>query len=337
MTFSFMAHFLPRDGYGYAAIKIAEALQACGADMQPLDMCDADRKRIPMKFRQWNLEHPALIMTVAGWWRDVNTPRLVGYTMHEATVVPAEYVEPINDTAELCVVPCQWCADTFRESGVTTPITVVRWGIDPKDYYPLDRSDHVGPFTFLWSGTPDFRKGWDLAYRAFLNAFGNKNRDVRLIMHFRELPPGVGGFGDENVEVIEGLFDRPELRAMLQEADCYLFPSRGEGWGLPPREAAATGLPVIATNYGGLAEEIDAWALPLDVTGMNVADYGWFEKGEIGDWAEPDLDHLVHRMRWCFENQERAQAIGHGAARWLAQNATWERTARQLMEIMSCH
>lgn len=337
MTFNYMAHFLPRDGYGYAAIKIAKALQDCGADVEPLDMCDGDRRRIPMKFRQWNLDNPALIMTVAGWWRDVKTPRLVGYTMHEATVVPAEYVDPINDTADLCLVPCQWCADTFRESGVNTPITVVRWGIDPDDYYFLDRSDHRGPYTFLWSGTPDFRKGWDVAYRAFIRAFGSKNRDVRLIMHFRELPPGVSGFGDENVDVIEGLFDRPELRAMLERADCYVFPSRGEGWGLPPREAAATGLPVIATNYGGLAEEIDAWALPLEVAGMSIADYGWFEKGEIGEWAEPDVDHLIHLMRWCHENQGKARAVGHGAARWIAQDATWERTARQLMEIMSCH
>jgi glycosyltransferase involved in cell wall biosynthesis len=334
MAFHYMAHFLPMDGYGYAAIKIAEALQAEGAPVEQIDMCDGDRRRIPMMARTWELEHPALMMTVAGWWRDVRTPRLVGYTMHEATVVPAEYVNPINETADLCLVPCQWCADTFRESGVTTPIQVVKWGIDTRDYYPLPRHYGRDQYTFLWSGTPDMRKGWDVAYRAFLKAFGNRRKDVRLVLHFRERPPGVKGFADENVQMMEGLYDRPMLRAMLQMADCFVFPSRGEGWGLPPREAAATGLPVITTNYSGLAEEIDAWALPLRVKGMSVADYGWFEKGEIGQWAEPDVDHLVELMRWCFENRTEAAAIGGAAARWLARNTPWARTARQLMEIM---
>lgn len=46
-----------------------------------------------------------------------------------------------------------------------------------------------------------------------------------------------------------------ELRALYENAVCLLFPSRYEGFGLPPVEAMICGCPVIATR-GGAVEEI---------------------------------------------------------------------------------
>jgi glycosyltransferase involved in cell wall biosynthesis len=207
-------------------------------------------------------------------------------------------------------------------------------GIDPGDYWPLTRRRNGSePYRFMWSGTPDWRKGWDLVYKAFWLAFQG-SPEVELVMHFRSLPKLLAGCDDGNVHLVEGSVDRPALRRMYREADCYVFPSRGEGWGLPPREAAATGLPVIATDYGGLAEEIDEWALPLRVAREVPAEFGGWARGSIGDWAEPDLGHLVELMRWCAENREAAAAWGMTAADWLAEHGTWERTARAIMEVM---
>jgi glycosyltransferase involved in cell wall biosynthesis len=154
-------------------------------------------------------------------------------------------------------------------------------------------------------------------------------------MHFRELPKKITGCDDPNVEIVSGMLDTAQQRKLLQRADCYVFPSRGEGWGSPPREAAATGLPVIATNWGGLAEDIEYWAMPVQVRGMSPADYGFWDAGEIGEWAEPNTDEVVERMKWCFENQRSAANFGRNAAEWLRSYSTYDHTAKTILEIVN--
>jgi glycosyltransferase involved in cell wall biosynthesis len=55
-----------------------------------------------------------------------------------------------------------------------------------------------------------------------------------------------------------------ELRALYQDAACLLFPSRYEGFGLPPVEAMACGCPVIASRSGAVEEVCGDSALYFD-------------------------------------------------------------------------
>lgn len=48
----------------------------------------------------------------------------------------------------------------------------------------------------------------------------------------------------------------PDPQTLLAALDLFIMPSRSEGWGLAALEAMAAGLPVIASNTGGLAEMI---------------------------------------------------------------------------------
>jgi glycosyltransferase involved in cell wall biosynthesis len=328
----FLSHHLDRDGYGYAGLKILQALgRVARGEWRGVDMC-ADGGRARPGEREWVVERTAVVMTTPEWWPDVRAERLIGFTMFESTRMPEKRVELINEHAAACLVPCEWCRRVFEEQGVRVPVRVARWGVDQADYWFLDRSDHEGPYTFLWSGTPDFRKGWDLVYKAFWAAFGGSDA-ARLVLHFREMPRGVRGVGDRNVRFVVGYLGRREMRRLFQDADCFVFPSRGEGWGLPPREAAATGLPVIATEWGGLAEEISDWAVcPLRVRELRPAAFGFWNAGEIGEWAEPEFEHLVTLMRWCAENREAAVKMGEMKATWMASEGTWERTARGIRD-----
>ena len=67
---------------------------------------------------------------------------------------------------------------------------------------------------------------------------------------------------------------------------------------------------------------------------MVPAAFGTWEPGEVGMWAEPDFEHLVELMRWCFEQREEAARFGQRAAGWLGKWGTWERTGRGLVEVV---
>jgi glycosyltransferase involved in cell wall biosynthesis len=60
-----------------------------------------------------------------------------------------------------------------------------------------------------------------------------------------------------------------ELRALYENAACLLFPSRYEGFGLPPVEAMACGCPVIASRGGAVEEVCGDSALYFDTDGPN--------------------------------------------------------------------
>ena len=329
---SFLGFHIRRDGYGAIHSGVEKAMLCMGVPWRFVDMCD-NGTWTKANTRTWDIDDTAIVLTLPDWLPDVKAPKRYAFTMYESTQTPAYYAPEINKCDAL-IVPTQWNADIFKANGVTVPTYICPLGIDPDEYAPMERNgSHTGkPYTFLWSGTPDKRKGWDIVYQAFWKAFKG-DEATRLVMHFRKLPKGLSDVKDHNVELYAGKFFPDFMNEMLRVADCFVYPARGEGWGLHPREAAATGLPAIATNWGGLMEGIDYWGLPLNDNGLSHAEFGaWTD--DLGQWAEPSVDELAEKMRWCFENQKSAAYFGQNAAQWLKQNQTWSHTATRLKQIV---
>lgn len=116
-------------------------------------------------------------------------------------------------------------------------------------------------------------------------------------------------------------------------ADCFVFPSRAEGWGLPPREAAATGMPVIAPRHTGMIPGIDDWAAVVLEQFTRKPAWG-LAKSVKGDWFEPDVDELAAAMRWCYDRRDEANMRGAAAACWLRANQTWDHAARDMIALL---
>jgi len=53
-----------------------------------------------------------------------------------------------------------------------------------------------------------------------------------------------------------GLLPRPEILRLYAEADCLLFPSKLETWGLPITEFKATGKPILAADLAYAHETV---------------------------------------------------------------------------------
>lgn len=317
------------DGYGRWGVQMLRALAAEG--------------ELPMPVAKEVLEWPGWLQRQAGV--DFSRPTLTlrstrdltaipgrqwGYSMYESTRPPAAWCELVNAHCERLIVPCQQNADAFRAGGVQkkVPIHIVPGGIDPDEFPVIRRVRGNRPYTFLALADRGNRKGFDLVYRAFWQAFGTRD-DVRLIFKTRAsgLPNWDSANSDKRVSVWRG--DAERMADVYAQADCFVFPSRGEGWGLPPREAAATGMPVIATRWSGLEDGIDQWGIPLDTFTLRPS---ILEGG--GLWAEPDINELTDKMHWCVEHAGEAELVGRKAAAWLRANQTWTHAARQLIDLV---
>jgi glycosyltransferase involved in cell wall biosynthesis len=80
--------------------------------------------------------------------------------------------------------------------------------------------------------------------------------------------------GIEGQTVIAGEVSEEHMSALYSGADVFVFPSFLEGFGLPPLEAMACGVPVVATNRTSVPETLGDAPLyvdPADTEAMSEA------------------------------------------------------------------
>lgn len=265
------------------------------------------------------------------------TERRWMYTMFETTHTPYSWIKKLNE-AERVIVPSSWLVNSWKEQGVTVPIDVVGHGIDPEVYYYLDRPIRE-TYNFLHYCQLSSRKGTDLVAKAFIEEF-KPDEDVRLTLKntypFFPVP-----YNLQNVTYIAATYSKEQMREMLFEADCMVFPTRGEGFGLPSFETMATGLPTIVTNWGGCADYVDKedtllldYKMSRSYEFDHIYDKFWEEGENAGEWAEPDLEQVKAQMRWAFNNREKAKAMGKKAAERIARDWTWQVKIKELYNII---
>lgn len=256
--------------------------------------------------------------------------RIVNFSMWESTLVPPEHVAEVNRAAALQYVPCRQNADAFRECGVRTPVKILHLGMSPGEFPYLERPPRE-VFTFGSFGDFSPRKGIDVLVRAFQDEFAS-DEPVQLLLKSAKAPPACA-IRDPRIKLISARMEHPELLEFLRGLDAFVLPSRGEGFGLCGLEAMATGLPLIATDWGGPADYMGPHdSFPLD---YRLVGAGGIESNSVryfGQWAEPDYEHLRHLLRWLFEHPEEAAAKGRRAAERVHERWTWEWAGRQMCE-----
>jgi glycosyltransferase involved in cell wall biosynthesis len=113
------------------------------------------------------------------------------------------------------------------------------------------------------------------------------------------------------------------MRQLAFESDIFVWPTWGEGWGMPPVEMAGTGMPSVLPNYSGIEAYFNpAWCLDLPYT------VGPIHKGSHSVGANITLEDLKDKMRWAYDHREDVRAMGKVAAQDVSEHRTWEKATR---------
>lgn len=268
----------------------------------------------------------------------------IGFTMLEVDGLPTEWVRQANLMDEVWV-PSNFNKKTFQDAGVRVPIRVVPLGVDPDYFSPNIQGHKLGKdFTFLSVFEWGDRKAPDILLRAFSDEF-NVNEPVRLLCKVNNFDGGLSvraeiaklGLRSNGGRIIiaeNQILKQYELGVLYKSADCFVLPTRGEGWGMPILEAMACGLPVIATHWSSQTDFMtNENSLPLQIDRLvpAIAKCPYYEGFQ---WAQPSYEHLRSLLRWVYEHQSEARTIGERAARDTAKLWTWRDASHRISEII---
>ncbi|MGI6246020.1 MAG: glycosyltransferase [Pseudochelatococcus sp.] len=233
----------------------------------------------------------------------------------EETGFPGEYARDFNDSLQLLTVTSVHVKKIMIDAGVSVPISVCGNGIDHWSRVVAEPGVTLpaAGFVFLHVSSCFPRKGADVLLESYGRAFTARDDVLLVIKTFPnphntiEADLAARRAADPDYPAVLILMDDMTdgaLKALYEQADVLVAPSRAEGFGLPLAEAILCNLPVIATGWSGQmdfctpgnASLIDFTFAPAS-THLDV----WNSV-----WAEPDAGHLARLMQ-----EARARGRGH--------------------------
>lgn len=302
--------------------------------------------------------------------------KVVFYTMMETQSLHPEFVSRCNVHADELWIPCKFYIDVFRSSGVCKPMRLMPLGVNhhlytPDAKEPRLRYDDVlsgrsvfelpDKFRFMSLFGWSYRKGPDVLCRSFIREFSGKE-DACLVIYSRYACSSAEQHQEKVREEIRSYYrdvaknDPPpifycgeeipitDLPGCYAASDCFVFCSRGEGFGLPVIEAGACGVPVISTYNTAMTEYLDD-----DVSGLvrcddvSTADdkLTWISEFYRGQkfpvLGEPQVLEFQRLMRLAYNQDEGVRQRASNFSKRITQEYTWdrcaERVARRLKEL----
>ena len=210
------------------------------------------------------------------------------------------------ELADLILVQSTFAAETFLAAGVPAEkIVRVARGADIERYSPATSPPPL--FRAVFAGALIKRKGVHHLLEAW-HRLDLKNAELVLIGTVHpEIEPYLRQFATPSVKVL-GFSD--DLPSHFRAASVFIFPSECEGWAKVTFEAAAAGLPMIATRESGdgVIEGVTGYLVPAN-----------------------DPAALAERIRHAWEHRDELPAMGRAARERIAANFTWRHFRLRLL------
>lgn len=300
-------------GYGVAGFNMVRSLQKLG-------------HRVPFADKTCKIE---LFFSQPDYWEWSNQFSYhIGYTPWESTQLMPGWLEEMNLAHEVWTtseIVKRW----YTAAGVKN-VKVYPHGIDP-EWTPKKRTVY-DKMKFLHMGEPAPRKGGQMAFEAFRAAFGN-NSDVELTIKAHRLNSTriyqgtsiIGAVDDyKNVRLVTQEMPQEQLISFVKQHHVMVYPSWGEGFGLIPFQAIATGMPTICTEKWAQYKD---YLGPLGIDSM-LTDSPW-PHVHPGKMLKPSFDDLVDKYRYAYENFDALSEQFHAQAPKLHAEYNWEKLTEE--------
>lgn len=252
----------------------------------------------------------------------------IGYTAWETSHLPSDWVGLCNLMDEIWV-PSTWNTSVFRNSGVSKMITCIPHVIKERtqQYQKLEQKNQddfwfysicqwtarKNPFCLL---TAFFTEFWNtpnvyLALKTYRKNTTNEEKtiikndieNIKRILRLPKYPP---------ILFYSNMMDTDELNSLHETGDCFVLPSKAEGWGIPFAEAMSFGKPTIGPRYSGNIDFMnDQNSFLVETHEEPVSGMTWMPHytGTM-TWGNPDVMDLRKKMRYVFENRVHAMQVG---------------------------
>lgn len=311
---------------------------------------DLPRMLVESINKDFMYDAPTIAITYGNNMHTFTGVKRIGYTVWETTRVPRSWVPGLNSLDDVWTVS-EHSKKAILASGVDKDVKIVPEGVDTTIYNNYVEPHQKDPKSFIFLAVMKWekRKNPALLLEAFAEEF-KPDENVRLAVQM--FNPFMRDFDiykmlyslnlGKHAPIISlpPVKERAELAKYYKTADCFVFPTSGESWGLPPIEALACGTPVITTDWGGCLEYMKkdhGWL--IDVDHMEEPNDGMFfipkEFDEGNEWAVPSKDSLKEHMRYAFENPDECKKKGgKNSYMYVNDNFTWKKAGEKAKKLL---
>ncbi|NIF07909.1 glycosyltransferase family 4 protein [Chryseobacterium sp. Tr-659] len=244
------------------------------------------------------------------------------YLNWESEYIPQEYIDNLSFYDEIWV-PAQYCKDILAQY-LNIPVHVIPYPIeievdDEADqeadtFYQKDAFNFF--FMFDYNSTLERKNTLNLI-SAFKKAFEKNDQSVfltiktsksaRFTKEREQLESSIKGY--QNIKIVEQIYDKQTLHKIIRGCDAYVSLHRSEGFGLTMAEAMFFGKPVIATNYSGNLQFMNADNSFLVDFKKTKIDSSIINYDSNTIWSEPNVDHASELMKMVKENSETVKDL----------------------------
>lgn len=262
-------------------------------------------------------------------------------TQWESTLVPPNWVDHGKRYDEWWTAN-KFGADAFINSGLPEEkVHIFEHGVDSITWFPKKRTrGDVVRFLHVDSGSP--RKRGDFTEEAFKKAFGN-SLDYELTRKYsygamssldwfsQDVLENAGEWQNTNVRHIKENLSLEQLVNLFHFHDILIYPSEGEGFGLIPLQALATGMPVISTGKWCSYEKFLNGNVIDSELGISTIQENYTRFGEV---VIPDFDSTVNLMKLLAENLDSQFDIFYNQIPEVVEKYNWQKLTNSAIDSL---